>query len=155
MKLKRILALLLTLALLAGCLPAAFAAEGKDTIGISMHSSTSERWTRDGAALKAALEEQGYDVALTYTDGGDQTAQIDALLDQNIKVLIVAADDPTAIGPALEKASAQGGKVLAYDRMPTGTDAVDALVTFDSREVGRIQARHAVLILRARLPLSA
>lgn len=155
MKLKQILTLLLVLVLLVGCLPGAFAADSKDIIGISMHTSSSERWIRDGETLRSALEAQGYDVLLTYTDGGDQAAQIDDLLEQNIKVLIVAADDPSVIGPVLEKVSAQGVKVLAYDRMPTDTSALDALVTFDSREVGRIQARHAIWILRARIPLSA
>lgn len=129
--------------------------QASNAIGISMHSSSAERWARDGEALKTALENKGYTVTLTFTESGDQSAQIDAMLQDGIQVLVVAADDPTTIGPTLEQAAAKGVKVLAYDRMPTDTAAVDALATFDSREVGRLQADYVVRCLGTQGRLNA
>lgn len=159
MKRRQILAVILSLTVLMGlcsaCSGDSNQQSAREVIGISMHSSNSERWIRDGETLKTELEEKGYDVALIFTEGGDQSAQIDELLKQNIKVLVVAADEPGAIGPTLEKVAGQGVKVLAYDRMPMDTDAVDAIATFDSREVGRLQARCAIQSLEGRGVLNA
>lgn len=151
-KRNKVLALILALTVLMGlcsaCSNKSDQQSGSDIIGISMHNIDSERWTRDGETLKAELEKMGYEVVLTFTNGSGQAAQIDELLEQDIKVLVVTADEPGNIGSALEKAAKQGVKVLAYDRMPMNTDAVDAIATFDSRGVGRLQAERVLRMLQ-------
>jgi ABC-type sugar transport system ATPase subunit len=49
-----------------------------------------------------------------------------------------------AAAAAVEEAKAAGVKVISYDRLITGTQAVDYYVTFDSIAVGALQAQYLV-----------
>ena len=52
--------------------------------------------------------------------------------------------DATAASAAVEAAKAAGVTVISYDRLITGTDAVDYYVTFDSFAVGQAQGQYIV-----------
>ncbi|MDR1768725.1 MAG: sugar-binding protein [Propionibacteriaceae bacterium] len=112
------------------------------TIGVAMPTQTSERWIADGDAVKKGLEEAGYKVDLQFgnDDIPTQTQQIDQMITQGEKLLIIASIDGTALTSQLENAAKNGIKVIAYDRLINNSANVDFYVTFDNYKVGVAQA---------------
>jgi putative multiple sugar transport system substrate-binding protein len=111
-------------------------------IGVSMPTQTSERWIADGDAVKAGLEEAGYDVDLQFAndDIPTQSQQIDQMITKGAELLIIAAIDGTALSGQLQAAADAGIKVISYDRLIRDSENVDFYVTFDNYEVGVQQA---------------
>ncbi|NHC46264.1 multiple monosaccharide ABC transporter substrate-binding protein [Motilibacter aurantiacus] len=119
---------------------------GGGLIGVSMPTRSLERWNKDGARLTEQLKTMGYETTLQYADNkvDQQITQIENVINQNPKVLVVAAIDGTALGPVLQKAAAQNIKVIAYDRLINDTDSVDYYATFDNYKVGQLQGQYIV-----------
>lgn len=115
-------------------------AAGK-TVGVSWSNFQEERWKTDEAAIKAALEAAGnsYISADAQSSAAKQLTDVEALIAQGADALIILAQDSSAIGPAVEKAVAEGIPVVGYDRLIENPDAF--YLTFDNKEVGRMQAR--------------
>ncbi len=115
-------------------------AEGK-TIGVSWSNFQEERWKTDEAAMKAAIEAAGnkYISADAQSSASKQLTDVESLISQGANALIILAQDSGAIGPAVEKASAEGIPVVGYDRLIENPEAF--YITFDNKEVGRMQAR--------------
>jgi D-xylose transport system substrate-binding protein len=59
-------------------------------------------------------------------------------------VLIVLAQDSSAVAPAVQKAVDEGIPVIGYDRLIENPDAF--YITFDNKEVGRMQARGVMAV---------
>jgi putative multiple sugar transport system substrate-binding protein len=129
---------------LAGCAPTPSddSSSDKGLIGVAMPTQESERWIKDGAAVKEGLEAEGYTVDLQYAqdDIPKQIEQIDAMITKGAKVLIIAAKDGTALTDQLQQAADAGIKVIAYDRLINGSENVDYYTTFDNYGVGVLQA---------------
>jgi len=111
-------------------------------VGVSWNNYNEERWARwDEPAIQAALDAAG----ATYinSDAGSsaeqQLADVENLISQGADVLIILAQDGTAILPAVQSALDQGIPVIAYDRLIENPEAL--YITFDNVEVGRMQAR--------------
>ena len=134
--------LLAAVAAAAGFSSAAFA-EGK-IIGVSWASFQEERWKIDEAAMVAAIEAAGdtYVSADAQSSSEKQLNDVDALISQGANVLIINAWDKDAIGPAVEKAAAEGIPVIGYDRLIE--DDRTFYLTFDNIGVGRIIAESVV-----------
>jgi D-xylose transport system substrate-binding protein len=118
------------------------AAIAKDkVIGVSWSNFQEERWKTDEAAMKAAIEAAGdkYISADAQSNPGKQLTDVESLIGQGANALIILAQDASAIGPAVEKAVAEGIPVVGYDRLIENKDAF--YLTFDNVEVGRMQAR--------------
>ena len=115
-------------------------ADGK-TIGVSWSNFQEERWKTDEAAMKAAIEAAGntYISADAQSSAAKQLTDVESLISQGADALIILAQDSGAIGPAVEKASAEGIPVVGYDRLIENPEAF--YITFDNKEVGRMQAR--------------
>ena len=111
-------------------------------IGVSMPTQTSERWIADGKAVEAGLKAAGYQVSLQYAgdDIPTQSQQVDQMITQGAKLLIIAAIDGTALSSQLQAAADKGIKVIAYDRLIRDSKNVDFYVTFDNYKVGVQQA---------------
>lgn len=111
------------------------------TIGVSWSNFQEERWQTDEAAIMAAIEEIGgtYISADAQSSPEKQITDIEALITRGADVLIVLAQDNTAILPAVSRAQSEGIPVIAYDRL-IETQGV-FYITFDNVEVGRMQAR--------------
>ena len=111
-------------------------------IGVSMPTQTSERWIADGDAVKAGLEEAGFEVDLQFAndDIPTQSQQIDQMITKGAELLIIAAIDGTALSGQLQAAADAGIKVISYDRLIRDSENVDFYVTFDNYEVGVQQA---------------
>nr|WP_289852425.1 multiple monosaccharide ABC transporter substrate-binding protein [Mesorhizobium liriopis] len=117
-------------------------AQDKGTIGIAMPTKSSLRWISDGNELKKALEEKGYKVDLQYAEDDipNQLAQVENMVTQGEKALVVASIDGTTLSAVLQQAHDAGAKVIAYDRLIRDTANVDYYVTFDNFKVGVLQA---------------
>ncbi|WP_163265701.1 D-xylose ABC transporter substrate-binding protein [Chelativorans alearense] len=135
----------MTTAVLAGLafslsLSTAALAEGK-VIGVSWSNFQEERWKTDEAAMKAQIEADGnsYISADAQSSAAKQLTDVESLISQGANALIILAQDSSAIGPAVENAVNEGIPVVGYDRLIENADAF--YLTFDNKEVGRMQAR--------------
>jgi D-xylose transport system substrate-binding protein len=134
----------LATALLAGAALAlsiaAADAKGK-VVGVSWSNFQEERWKTDEAAMKAAIAAAGdkYISADAQSSAQKQLADIESMIAQGANVLIVLAQDSSAIAPAVKKAVDEGIPVIGYDRLIENPNAF--YITFDNKEVGRMQAR--------------
>ncbi len=126
--------------------PAAEQTGAGNYIGIAMPTQSSERWIKDGAAMKDILEGRGYTVDLQYAEDDipTQKSQIENMITKGAKVLVIAAIDGSTLSDTLDAAAAQGVKVISYDRLLVNTDAVSYYATFDNRRVGQLQAESLV-----------
>ena len=132
---------LLAALLAATVVSSAASAEGMK-IGVSWASFQEERWKIDEAAMVAAIEAAGntYVSADAQSSSEKQLSDVDALIAQGVNALIINAWDKDAIGPAIEKAAAEGIPVVGYDRLIE--DARTFYLTFDNVGVGRIIAEN-------------
>ena len=123
----------------------------KGTIGVAMPTKTSQRWIKDGTAMKTQLEAAGYKVNLVYAndDIPTQVTQVNDMVTKKNQVLVVASIDGTALAGALKQAKEAGIPVIAYDRLLRSTNAVDYYTTFDNLKVGQLQAQSLVDGLKA------
>ncbi|MBT1157512.1 D-xylose ABC transporter substrate-binding protein [Aminobacter anthyllidis] len=134
-----------TTAILAGVamtLSLSAVASAKDkVIGVSWSNFQEERWKTDEAAMKAAIEAAGdkYISADAQSSPAKQLTDVESLISQGANALIILAQDASAIGPAVDKAVAEGIPVVGYDRLIENKDAF--YLTFDNKEVGRMQAK--------------
>jgi D-xylose transport system substrate-binding protein len=112
-------------------------------VGVSWNNYTEERWAKwDEPAIKAALAAAGatYVSNDAKSSAETQATNVENLISQSkAKVLIILAQDGTAIKASVAKATAAGIPVIAYDRLIE--DAAVFYATFDNVEVGRMQAR--------------
>jgi D-xylose transport system substrate-binding protein len=110
-------------------------------VGVSWSNFQEERWKRDEAAIKGALDKAGVKYISADAGGSNekQLADVESLITRGANALIVLAFDADAILPAVQKAKAEGIPVVAYDRLIQDKDVF--YITFDNVEVGRMQAR--------------
>ncbi len=109
-------------------------------IGVSWSNFQEERWKTDEAAMKAAIQTDGatYMSADAQASAAKQLTDVEALIAQGADALIILAMDKDAIGPAVDKAAAEGIPVIGYDRLIEDERAF--YLTFDNKGVGRIIA---------------
>jgi rhamnose transport system substrate-binding protein len=71
----------------------------------------------DGGGLKAIKElgGSGKEVGPSTADASSQVSYINTLSSQGQDAIVISANDPNAVVPALKKAMAQGAKVVTYD----------------------------------------
>ncbi|HPX47219.1 MAG TPA: substrate-binding domain-containing protein [Treponemataceae bacterium] len=120
------------------------------TIGFSIATDTFilERWNKDIKIFTGAARDLGAEVIVQLSAGGtkEQIAQINFMLDKDIDVLVVIAHDSEMLSGVVKKARDAKIPVIAYDRLIMGVQ-IDAYVSFNNREVGRLFGRalsHAV-----------
>jgi D-xylose transport system substrate-binding protein len=116
-------------------------AQNKVVVGVSWSNFQEERWKTDEAAMKARLNELGatYISADAQSSPSKQLADVESLIARGATALIVLAQDNNAIMPAISKATDEGIPVVGYDRLIEAPGVF--YLTFDNKEVGRIQAR--------------
>jgi D-xylose transport system substrate-binding protein len=133
----------LTHKILTATLLAAFGtlASAQAVVGVSWSNFQEERWKTDEAAIKAELAKLGATYVSADAGGSPekQLADVDGLIAKGAKALIVLAMDKDAIVPALAKAKQRNIPVVAYDRLIEQPGVF--YITFDNKEVGRMQAR--------------
>jgi D-xylose transport system substrate-binding protein len=120
---------------------AAPAASGKIKIGLSFSDYATERWPVESAQMTQLLQKMGYEVIAQEADHDVklQSDQIDNMVSQGVKGLIVIAEDGAAAVTPVEKAVAAGVFVISYDRL-IKTSKISAYLSFDNVEVGKQEA---------------
>ncbi|MDF2557276.1 MAG: sugar transporter substrate-binding protein [Bacillales bacterium] len=151
----RLFAIVIALFMLAtvavGCNKDSDKEEGKKEskeiqVGIVLPTKDEPRWIQDKTRFEDALDEAGYtsEVLFSQGDSAKEKTNVEALIAKGIEVLIICPHDGAAAAASVEAAAAEGIKVIAYDRLITGTDKVDYYVSFDSISVGKAQAQYLV-----------
>lgn len=122
------------------------AASGDVQVGIVLPTKDEPRWLQDQAQFEAILGDAGFTNQVLFSQGSSATEKtnVETLISQGIDVLIICAQDGTAAAAAVEAAKDAGVTVIAYDRLITGTEAVDYYVTFDSFSVGVAQGQYLI-----------
>ncbi|MDR0524408.1 MAG: substrate-binding domain-containing protein [Spirochaetaceae bacterium] len=117
---------------------------GGVTIGFSVATDTFiiERWNKDIQVFSGAAQALGAKVLVQLSAGGtkEQIAQINYMVNQKVDVLVVLANDTEVLAGAIKQIRDAGIPVAAYDRMIRGVP-LDAYISFDNREVGRLIGR--------------
>jgi D-xylose transport system substrate-binding protein len=111
------------------------------TIGVSWNNYQEERWAKwDEPAIKKAIEDAGgkYISNDAKSSAETQASNIENLISQGAKVLIVLAQDGTAAKAPVGAAITGGVPVIAYDRLIEDPKAL--YITFDNKLVGHMQA---------------
>ena len=124
--------------LLAAC---GGAAGGKPKIGLSFSDFATERWKNEADLMTKLLQAKGYDVLVQQAnhDVKLQNDQIDNMVSQGAKGLIIIAEDGDAAATAVDKAAKAGVKVIAYDRLIKDPN-IAGYLSFDNTEVGKNEA---------------
>ncbi|MGI5239507.1 multiple monosaccharide ABC transporter substrate-binding protein [Dactylosporangium sp. CA-139066] len=119
---------------------------GPALVGIAMPTRSLERWNNDGAHLEDLLKKAGYKTSLQYADNkvDQQITQIQNMINDKAKILVIASIDGTALAPVLQTAADKKIKVIAYDRLINSTPNVDYYATFDNYKVGQLQGQFIV-----------
>jgi D-xylose transport system substrate-binding protein len=110
-------------------------------VGVSWNNFQQPRWAaHDEPNLKETVEAGGgkYISADANLSAEQQLTDVDTLMSQGAKVLILLAQDNKAILPALQKAKDAGIPVIAYDRLIE--DPGILYITFDNVLVGKAEA---------------
>lgn len=115
---------------------------GDCVVGVSWNNYQEERWAKwDEPALKDAIEAGGgsYVSNDAKSSAETQATNVENLISQGANVLVILAQDGTAIKPSVASAISNGVPVIAYDRLIEDPDAL--YITFDNVEVGRLEAQ--------------
>ena len=142
---KKLVSLLLVLVMVLG-LCVGCGAKNELDIGIVLPTKDEDRWLADEATFKKLIEEKGYKAEIMYSqaDPAIEKANVEALIEKGIKVLMICPFDGAAAASTVEMAKAEGVKVISYDRLITGTDAVDYYVAFESAKIGEAMGQYLV-----------
>ena len=145
-------AVLATTLIVTGCSSSRTTSSDKITdkkeklVYISMPTEAEERWVKDGNELKKQIKKSGYKVDLTFAQDKveQQNSDIENAVNKGAAIIVVAAKDGSAVGPAVEKARDAGVKVISYDRLILDTKAVDYYVTFQLEKTGVWEANYLI-----------
>jgi D-xylose transport system substrate-binding protein len=113
----------------------------KIKVGLSFSDFATERWKNEADLMTKLLNDKGYEaiVAEANHDVKLQNDQIDNMVTQGVKGLIVIAEDGDAAVTSVDKAADAGVKVIAYDRL-IKTSKIAGYLSFNNVEVGRQEA---------------
>ena len=142
---KKLVSLLLVLVMVLG-LCVGCGAKNKLDIGIVLPTKDEDRWLADEATFKKMIEEKGIKAEIMYSqaDPAIEKSNVEALIEKGIKVLMICPFDGAAAASTVEMAKAEGVQVISYDRLITGTDAVDYYVAFESLKIGEAMGQYLV-----------
>src|SRR6202158_181443 len=112
------------------------------TVGVSWNNYQEERWAKwDEPALKAAIAAGGGKYVSNDAKSSPETqaSNVDNLISQGAKVVVILAQDGTAIKPSVAKSIQTAVPVIAYDRLIEDPKAL--YITFDNVLVGKLEAQ--------------
>ncbi|WP_285114723.1 sugar-binding protein [Leifsonia sp. fls2-241-R2A-40a] len=114
------------------------------TIGVALPTKTSENWVLAGGLFTDGLKEAGFKGDVQYAGGSgvsDQQSQIQSMITNGAKVVIIGAVDGGQLAAQAKAAHDAGATVIAYDRLILNTNDVDYYVAYDNEKVGELQGQ--------------
>ncbi|WP_431246174.1 substrate-binding domain-containing protein [Leifsonia xyli] len=114
------------------------------TIGVALPTKTSENWVLAGGLFEDGLKSAGFKGDVQYAGGSgvsDQQSQIQSMITNGAKVVIIGAVDGGQLAAQAKAAHDAGATVIAYDRLILNTKDVDYYVAYDNEKVGELQGQ--------------
>ncbi|WP_099469843.1 substrate-binding domain-containing protein [Konateibacter massiliensis] len=113
------------------------------TIGVSLPWLGTQNWKEAEEMFKTQLEAEGFNVIVQAADNKvpQQQQQIESMIQNGAKVIVVGPVDGSQLGAVLEEAEAAGIVVIGYDRLLENTTGVDGVVQFGSIRTGELQGQ--------------
>jgi len=111
-------------------------------VGVSWNNYQEERWAKwDEPALKAAIEAGGGTYISNDAASSEerQATNVENLITQGAKVVVILAQNTQSIIPSVDAAIAGGVPVIAYDRLIESPDVL--YTSFDNTVVGEMEAQ--------------
>lgn len=120
----------------------AFAAGPK--VGFILSTMQEERYQRDKKVFEETAKKLGAEVVFASCNNSEQTqaTQVDNLLSQGVKVLVIQPVNGDTASAFVKQAKQDGVAVVDYDRLIKNAP-IDAYITEDSIKVGELQAEAA------------
>ena len=111
-------------------------------IGVSLPWLGTQNWKEAEEMFKTELEAAGFKPIIQAADNkvATQQQQIESMIQNGAKVIVVGPIDGSQLGAVLEEAKAAGVYVIGYDRLLENTTGVDCVVQFGSVQTGVLQA---------------
>jgi D-xylose transport system substrate-binding protein len=118
-------------------------ADGLTTVGLLLPDAVTSRWEGfDRPLIQRQVEFLCPECRVEYANArgnvGTQQQQVDTMITMGVDVLVLSPVDYRALRSSVKQADDAGIPVLSYDRLAEGPIA--GFVSFDSDEVGRLQA---------------
>jgi ribose transport system substrate-binding protein len=126
----------------AGGIPKLDITDGKTVVGFSQSESTSNPFrATETKSIEAEAKKLGVKLIErnANADVNTQNSQIEDMIAQGAKALVVAPENSDGLGPALAKAKAKKIPVLTIDRSVTGTACTDYIAFIGSNFYGQAQ----------------
>lgn len=122
------------------------------TVGVALPWLGTQNWKEAQDMFKSQLEAAGFKPIIQAADRKvpQQQQQIESMIEQGAKVVVVGPVDGSQLGSVLSKAKAAGVTVIGYDRLIENTDAIDGVVQFGSVRTGEMQGQSLLDGLKAK-----
>jgi D-xylose transport system substrate-binding protein len=119
---------------------------GGNKIALLLPESKTARYeSQDRPLFEQKLKSLCSDCEIIYSnadqDATKQQSQAEAALTNGAKVMVLDAVDGAAAATIAERAKSSNVPIISYDRLITGTDAVDYYISFDNEKVGMLQGQ--------------
>jgi putative multiple sugar transport system substrate-binding protein len=125
------------------------------SIGVALPTKTSENWVLAGGLFTDGLKAAGFKGDVQYAGGSgvsDQQSQIQSMITNGAKVVIIGAVDGGQLAAQAKAAHDAGATVIAYDRLILNTKDVDYYVAYDNEKVGELQGQALLDGMKQRFP---
>ena len=125
------------------------------TIGVALPTKTSENWVLAGGLFTDGLKAAGFKGDVQYAGGSgvsDQQSQIQSMITNGAKVIIIGAVDGGQLTAQAKAAHDAGATVIAYDRLILNSKDVDYYVAYDNEKVGELQGQALLDGMKAKYP---
>lgn len=118
-----------------------FAADA--TIGVALPWLGTQNWAEADQMFRTQLEAAGFKPIVQHADNKvpQQQQQIESMIQNGAKVIVVGPVDGSQLGSVLEEAKAAGISIISYDRLLENTTGVDGVVQFGSIKTGELQGQ--------------
>jgi D-xylose transport system substrate-binding protein len=117
-------------------------------------SKTARYESKDRPLFEAKLKSLCSNCQIIYSnanqDAAQQQSQAEAALTNGANVLVLDAVDGAAAATIATKAKQQNVPVISYDRLITGTPAVNYYISFDNVGVGKLQGTSLLTALNGK-----
>lgn len=123
----------------------AYGDSAKPKIGFILSTMQEERYQRDKKVFEETVKKLGGQPVFASCNNNEQTqaAEVDNLLSQGVKVLVIQPVNGDTASAFVKQAKQDGVPIIDYDRLIKNAP-IDAYITEDSYRVGQLQAEAAV-----------